>query len=76
MGRDPRSRGRGWRAAGGRPARTGSHWAGLWEARRAVLEVVSAPAARVGGASAYTDGSMVDGRDALLARAACGCPGG
>lgn len=44
--------------------------AALWEARRAAMEVAPAPGARVGGANACTDGRVVDGRDALLARTA------
>lgn len=43
--------------------------AALREAWRLLMEVAHAPAARVGGSHTYTDGSVVDGRDPLLARA-------
>lgn len=43
----------------------------LWVARQALWEAVQPPAAGIAATAAYTDGSVVDGRDPLLARAVC-----
>lgn len=41
----------------------------LWKARQVLWEAVAPPASGVAGASAYTNASIVDGREPLLARA-------